>query len=306
MILKPWQADALLTVTAVSWGVTFLLVQEAVRDVPVGTFLLWRFGLAFLLMLMIAYRHLAGLDGATLTAAGVLGGLNFTAYALQTYGLTRTFSTSVAFVTGLFVVLVPLMAFFLFRRPVARPVWLGSGIALLGLWLLTTQGEMHAGWGEGLSLGCALFFALHILYTDRFVRRYDVPLLVAFQFGTMALGSAGMALVAGEPLVPAHFSSSFLIGLVTTVLFATVFAFWVQTSMQRYTTPGRAALIFTLEPLSAALFGYAYGGEVMGGLQMLGGGLIVMGVLVAELTGVETPPLRGATPPARRWRSYRR
>ena len=287
MSIKPWQADTLLVMTAISWGVTFLLVQDAVRDVPVAAFLLWRFGLAFGLMLPIVYRRLAQLDRATLTAAGVLGLLNFTAYAFQTYGLTLTLSTSVAFITGLFVVLVPMMAFFLFRRPVARSVWLGSGVALLGLWFLTMQGELHAGWGEGLSLGCALFFALHILYTDRFARRFDVPLLVTFQFGTMALGSAGMALVTDQPLLPPVFSHAFLIGLVTTVLFATIFAFWVQTSMQRYTTPSRAALIFTLEPLSAALFGYAYGGEVMGWLQVMGGGMIVAGVLVAELGGVE-------------------
>ena len=171
----------------------------------------------------------------------------------------------------------------------ARPVWIGSIAALFGLWLLTTQGTLSAGWGELYAFGCAVFFALHILYTDRFARRYDVMLLVTFQFGTMGIGAAVLALMTAEPLMPPVFSRAFLVGLFTTVVFATVFAFWVQTSMQRYTTPSRAALSFTMEPLSAAVFAYAYGGEILLPLQLLGGGLIIAGMLFAEWGTHENP-----------------
>ena len=290
MRIKPYQADLLLLLAAISWGTTFVLVQDAIRDVPVYTFLLWRFGLAFLLMLLIHARRLPRLDRPVLIAAMILGGLNFAAYAFQTFGLTLTLSSSVAFITGLFVVLVPLIAFFIFGQRVARSVWIGSVMALIGLWLLTTQGVLRAGWGEAYTFVCAILFALHVLYTNRFARRFDVPLLVTFQFGTMALGSALLGLFTDHTLLPPAFSSSFIIGLIATVIFATVFAFWVQTSMQRYTTPGRTALIFTMEPLSAAIFGYLYGGELLSGLQWVGGGLILAGMLFAELGSTPKRP----------------
>jgi len=283
MTLKPYQADFLLLLVAISWGTTFLIVQKAVDGVPVSTFLLWRFGWAFVLMLPIAWLRRRHLDRRTLGAAVLLGAFNFGAYTLQTYGLTLTLSSSVAFITGLFVVVVPLLNWLLFGQRAARAVWSAGLVAAVGLWLLTMQGELRAGWGEVYALGCAILFSLHLIFTGRFARRYDIVLLVTFQFGTMMVGSAILGVVRGEGLLPPSWSGSLVTALLITVLFATIFAFWVQTSMQRFTTASRAALIFTMEPLSAAIFGHFYGGEVLSGLQMLGGGLIVASMVVAEL-----------------------
>ncbi len=283
MAIKPYQADGLLLLVAVSWGVTFSLVQDAVADVPVFTFLFWRFFSAFVLMLLIVRRDLLRLTPQTFLAGGILGLFNLGAYTAQTFGLTLTLSSSVAFITGLFVLIVPLLAYFLFRQQVARSVWIGIGIVLPGLWLLTMRGSITLGWGEVYALVCAVLFALHLLYTDRFARRFDVPLLVTVQFGTMGIGSALLGLAIDRTLSPPLSSPAFVSALVVTVLFATVFAFWVQTSMQRFTTPSRAALIFTMEPLSAALFAYGYGGEVLTGWQIFGGGLILAGMVFAEM-----------------------
>ncbi len=288
MSIKPYQADGLLLLAALSWGTTFALVQDAVKDVPVYTFLFWRFGLAFVLMLFVIFKHLRDIDRPTFIAAIILGLFNFGAYAFQTFGLTLSLSSTVAFITGLFVVLVPLMAYFIFKQPVARAVWEGSILALVGLWLLTSQGKMGIGLGEVYTFVCAVLFALHVLFTDKFSRRYNVPLLVTFQFGTMAVGSALLGIFQNSTIMPTSFAQPFIIGLVITVIFATVFAFWVQTSMQRYTTPSRAALIFTMEPVSAAVFGYFYLGEVLLPAQLIGGGLIVAGVLFAELRGIKS------------------
>jgi drug/metabolite transporter (DMT)-like permease len=283
MAIKPYQADGLLLLVAISWGTTFALVQDAVQDVPVFTFLFWRFFSAFVFMLLVVHRRLPHLNRATFSAGVILGLLNLGAYTAQTYGLTLTLSSSVAFITGLFVLIVPLLAFFLFRQHVARSVWIGIVIVLPGLWLLTTQGEMRIGLGELYALGCAILFALHLLYTDRFARRFDVALLVTFQFGTMGIGAGLMGWVVDHSLYPPLFSAAFVWALIITVVFATIFAFWVQTSMQRYTTPSRAALIFTMEPLSAALFAYGYAGEMLSGWQIFGGGLILAGMVFAEL-----------------------
>jgi len=282
MTVKPYQADLLLLLVGISWGTTFILVQEAIRDVPVYTFLFWRFFLAFLFMLLLSIRQLPRLTLPMLAAAILLGLINLSAYAFQTFGLTFTLSSSVAFITGLFVILVPLIAFFVFHQRVARSVWVGSVMAIVGLWFLTTQGALSAGWGEVYAFACAILFALHVLFTGHYARRYDVLLLVTFQLGTVGMGAGLLGLAVDHTLLPATLTQPFIIALVITVLFATVFAFWVQTSMQRYTTPSRTALILTMEPLSAAVFSYFYGGEMLSILQLMGGGLIVAGMVFAE------------------------
>ncbi len=283
MNLRPYQADLLLLLVAISWGTTFVVVQQAVEAVPVYQFLFWRFGLAFVLMVpFMAWRGRRP-DRGTLWAGVVLGLINFGAYALQTFGLTHTTSSSVAFITGLFVVFVPLLGRLVFGQRIVPVVWVSSLLAVGGLWLLTTQGALQAGRGEAYALGCAMLFALHLLYTGRFSRRYDVSGLVIVQFGTMAAASALMQLMSGGSLWPAAWSSTLVWSLGITVVFATVFAFWVQTSMQRFTSAARAAVIFTMEPLSAAIFAYAYVGEVLRPLQLAGGIIIVASMLLTEL-----------------------
>jgi len=170
-------------------------------------------------------------------------------------------------------------------------VLIGAGIAVLGLWFLTMQGGVSIGAGEVYTLICAVLVSLHILYTDRFSRQHEVMLLVMTQFGVIALASMLMGLAVDGSVVPDTYSYEFILALVTTVLFATVFAFWAQTSMQRYTTPAKTALIFTVEPLSAAVFGYLYAGELLLPVQLLGGVMIVAGVLYAELATIKKAKL---------------
>jgi len=283
MKISTYQADGILLLVAISWGVTFALVQDAIEEIPVYTFLFWRFGFAFVLMAIVAWKHWRRLTKSTLYAAILLGLFNFSAFAFQTYGLTLTLSSTVAFITGLNVIFIPFLALLLFRRSVSRYALLGAVIAVIGLWLLTGQSKLGLGLGELYTLVCAVLFSLHILFTDRFVQRYDVTLLVTIQFGVIALASLIMGLGTDGSIIPSGYSNSFLIALISTVLFATIFAFWAQTSMQRFTTPAKTALIFTMEPLSAAVFGYLYAGEVLTPLQLFGGGLMIVGILVAEL-----------------------
>ncbi len=281
--LKSWQADGILLLVAISWGVTFALVQDAIEEVSVYTFLFWRFFFAFLLMAGVAWRHWRHLTRATLVASVILGILNFSAFAFQTYGLSMTLSSTVAFITGFNVIFIPFLALVLFRRSVSVYAVIGAVVAIVGLWLLTGQSEVGLGMGERYTLICAVLFSLHILFTDRFVQHHDVILLVTIQFGVIAAASLLMGLVQDGTVWAIDYNDAFVLALVATVLFATVFAFWAQTSMQRFTTPAKTALIFTMEPLSAAVFGYVYAGEALSLMQILGGLLIVAGVVFAEL-----------------------
>jgi len=281
--IKSYQADLLLVFVALSWGLTFALVKDAVEQMPVYAFLFWRFGSAFVLLAIASYAYWRRLNMATLWAGMLLGVLNFGAYAFQTFGLTLATSSAVAFITGLFVVMTPLLAWLFFRKTISKNVIAGVGLSMIGLWFLTGGKPLGMGLGEIYSLICALLFSLHLLFTDRFVKRYSVILLVTIQFATVTLLSAAMGILHDGTLNADWHNGEFLVALVITVVFATVFAFWVQSSMQRFTTPTKAALIFTIEPLSAAVFGYLYAGEALSLMQVCGGLLIVVGVVFAEL-----------------------
>jgi len=244
-------------------------------------------------MLIISWRHLDKLTRPTLYAATALGVFNFLGFAFQTYGLSLTLSSTVAFITGLNVIFIPFIAYLFFRKSISIYALVGAGMAIAGLWFLTTQSDISVGAGEYYTLLCALMFSLHIIYTDRFAKHHEVILLVTIQFGVVTLASLVMGLSIDATVIPSHYSYEFVLALVTTVLFATVFAFWAQTSMQRYTTPTKTALIFTMEPLSAALFGYLYIGELLSPMQLFGGGLMVIGVLFAEIGGGYADKKRG-------------
>ena len=137
--------------------------------------------------------------------------------------------------------------------------------------------------GEIYALICAAMFALHIVFTDRYSKRYDVLLLVTVQLFTVAVFSLLASVLFDGSFIPAKVDSTFIRAIVVTVLFATVFAFGIQTAMQRYTTPAKTAIIFTIEPVSAGVFGYLFAGEVLSSVQLAGAFLILFGMVSAEL-----------------------
>lgn len=276
-------ADFLLLLVAVAWGSTFFIVQDAVEKTPVYTFLFWRFFIAGVIMLALSYKHLHLCNVDVLKAGGLLGVFMFLGYAFQTFGLTYTFSSTVGFITGLNVIVVPFASYLIFKHRASRYSVIGAFIAAFGLYFLTLNSELGFSIGEVYTFICAIMFALHIVYTGHLARKHSVYLLVAIQFLTVALCSLMGGMIWEGSIMPPRFDALFMNAIVITVLFATIFAFWVQTAMQRFTTAAKTAIIFTMEPVSAGVFGYFFAGELLTYLQFLGAGLIVLGILVAEV-----------------------
>ena len=283
MKIREYGADFLLFLVALAWGSTFFIVKEAVESTPVYIFLFWRFLFAFLLMALVSYKRLRSVDFATLRAGSVLGVFMFLGFAFQTFGLTMSLSSTVAFLTGLNVVIVPFLLYIIFKTKASLYSVFGAIIAAIGLYFLTYGGKLGFGLGEAFAFICAVMFALHIVFTDRFSKKYDVMSLVAIQLGIVALLSFVASLSFDGYLMPKELNSTLIYALIATVLFATVFAFWVQTSMQRFTTPAKTAIIFTMEPVSAGIFGYLFAGEVLSKAQLFGAFLILFGMISAEL-----------------------
>ncbi|PKN13385.1 MAG: EamA/RhaT family transporter [Deltaproteobacteria bacterium HGW-Deltaproteobacteria-4] len=276
-------AEFLLVTVTLFWGATFPIVKEAVSEVPVLCFLWVRFALAALLLAAFAGPRLLTLDRRGILRGVFLGGLLFASYAFQTFGLEITSSANAGFLTGLNVVWVPLLAGPLLGKHPAVGAKAGVFIALFGLLLLTWHTPWTLNFGDLLVVICSLFVALHILGLDKWTAGYDGRALAFVQIATMAiLGFFGSLI--WEPVTwPRQWSGSLLTALIITAVFATVYAFWVMTTFQRLTTPTRAALIYTLEPVFAAIFSVWLAGDRLTTLAWIGGGFIVAGMLVAEL-----------------------
>lgn len=281
--LLEYRADFLLLTVAIAWGVTFLMVQDAIKTVPVYAFLFWRFFIATILMFIISYKYLNQINKQTIIYGVILGLFLFSGFATQTFGLTFTKSSIVAFITGLNVIIVPFLAFFIFKDYVRRMVFVGSVFAVIGLYLLTMSGTLTIGIGEILTLFCAAFFALQILYTDKFSKRVNVFLLVLFQFLTVTVLSLVFSLSMDDVTFNLDFDYVFLKAVIITSIFATVYAFLVQTYMQQFTTPTKTAIIFSFEPVSAGVFGYLMANETLNHTQIIGAIIILFAVLLAEI-----------------------
>ena len=271
---------ALVCVTAV-WGLTFVMVQDAVARTPVLNFLAWRFLLAGLLVTALAHRPLRSLGRAGWRAGAWMGAFLTAGYVLQTYGLTRTTAAHSGFITGLFVVFTPLLAAVVLRRRPSPLVVACVCLSLLGLALLAGVGGGLHPLGDGLTVGCALAFAAHILVTDRGTAGHAVAALLAVQLTLCGVACAIAAAAADQLALPP--TSSVWGALLVTALFASALAFFVQTAAQRLVSPERTALILAAEPAFAGLFAYLLKDERLSGAGWVGAGLILTAIVLVEL-----------------------
>jgi drug/metabolite transporter (DMT)-like permease len=274
----------MLATVTLFWGATFPIVKDAINEMPVMAFLWVRFAIAAILMAMLAGRAgFASLDRRGWRVGILLGTLLFFSYLFQTFGLERTSSANTGFLTGLGVVWVPLMAGPFLKKPAALGSKIGVGLALFGLFLLTWHTPWTINIGDLLVVICSLFVALHILGLDVFTKGYDSRALTFVQIATMAVLGCGGSLMFEPVSWPQQWTGSLIFALVITSVFATTYAFWAMTNYQNRTTPTRAALIYTLEPVFAAIFSIWLAGDRLTAIGWCGGGLIIVGMIVAEI-----------------------
>ena len=281
--LYEFRADLLLLTVAIAWGVTFLMVQDAISTTPVYAFLFFRFTLASILMFIISYRFLNELNKKTILYGVILGIFLFSAFATQTFGLIYTKSSIVAFITGLNVICVPFLTYLFFKDKIKLNVLIASFIAVIGLYLLTMSGTLVFEKGEFLTLICAILFALQIIFTGKFSNQVNVFLLVLFQLITVSILALIFSLSLDSATFNISYNYAFFKAVIITAIFATVYAFLIQTYMQQFTTATKTAIIFTMEPVSAAIFAYFTVNEVLTIVQFIGAVLIILATLIAEL-----------------------
>jgi drug/metabolite transporter (DMT)-like permease len=282
-------ADLSLLVLTLFWGTTFHFVKGVLDVASPGVFLAARFALAAGVLAAVALLRRDRVGAGFLRHGALLGVFMLTGFVLQTVGLHHTTPARSGFLTGLAVLIVPFLARSLLGRPVKIASWAGVALAVAGLALLTHPlgDPLGAGvrLGDLLTAGCAVAFALQIVYTSEWAPRHAIVPLTLAQITVTFLGAAAMV-----PFEVSYFRPEGAAVFAGTVAFTgvlmTALAFFVQNWAQRHTTAVRAALIFSLEPVAAALFSHYYGGEPLRAADWGGGGLIVLGVLAGEMGGL--------------------
>ena len=207
-------------------------------------------------------------------------------YVLQTLGLEHTTVSNAGFITGLFVVLTPVLAAVFLRDRIGPLAWGAAVVSAAGLFLLSGGGSPNT--GDVLVLGCAVAFAAHILATARAAAVYDTGALLVVQLGVVGAACTLGAIATGDLQAPPD--GSVWIALVVTALVATCLGFFIQTYAQKHTSATRTALILASEPAFTALCGYLFNDERLQAIGWLGAALIMSSILVVELAARLRPP----------------
>jgi drug/metabolite transporter (DMT)-like permease len=289
------RAELALALSTLLWGSTFVVVKNSLDRSSVFVFLAFRFTLAGICMALFRPRIFRVTQREEMFAGVRLGFFMFCGYAFQTAGLRYTTASNSGFITGSSVVLVPLILALFWGKRVTLWVYLGTIAAGAGLYYLTVpaSGVAHLNRGDVLTFFAAISYAVHIILVGEYAREHSAAALSVLQ----VLACAAMAWLTafGADAIrwqPMRFTSSaeLWIGIAVCAVFATAVAFSLQLWAQQYTTPSHAAILFTLEPVFAVVTSYFVLGERLGPRSFAGAGMVLAGILIAEMLGPPAAP----------------
>ena len=277
---KLFLADLGLFYAAAVWGATFFMVKAALADVDPVVLVAYRFILAgVILLIFLLYKRQPIFEG--IGRAAFLGLLLWFLYIPQTLGLKYTTASNSGFITGLFVAFIPFFLLTIFKKKPSLMEIIACAVSLLGLWVLT-GGMADMNTGDILTLAAAMTYALHVLYSDRYMKEGMNPYLLACQqFLIVGLLSLLTAFVVDLPFTV---KSSYTAGVIVFLaLFPSLSAFVIQLLAQKIRSPLRVSLIFALEPVFAAIFAWTLGDEIFVTRRALGGLLIFAALIISGL-----------------------
>jgi len=266
----------------VIWGSTFAIIKGILDQIMPFTFLAYRFFWAAFILGLIFWKRLKNIDKIILRKGFLIGIFLFLGYTFQTVGLKYTTATKAGFITGLSVVLVPIISHFFIREKISKNSIIGVILAVIGLWFLNYNSSFIFNFGDFLVLLCALSFAMHIISVGLYARKADYVLLVIVQLTTVFVLSFLMALFFERPGIHLYYPSIVWWSIILTGIFATALAFYMQNKFQRYSTATKTAIIFSGEPIFSAMFAYLLLGEKVGLIAWIGGLLIIFGMIISQ------------------------
>ncbi len=288
--MKAWKAEFLLIAMTLIWGATFTFTKQGLDDTTPFLYIILRFVLALALS-VLAFKKSFRLIDKKMAMQGIILGLFFGAgFLLQTLGLKLTEASKSGFITGITVVITPFVFSLIEKKKVKFWSKVGVVIATPGLWVFSNPDINNINVGDVLTLISTLFWAFYIVYMDIFTKdrnqKGESGAMVILQY-VGALPLAVLAFLIFELPNGIYLNPTY--NLLTSVLFNGIMASFVvtiiHTSVQKYSSPVKAALIFSLEPVFAAIFAFSILGEIMTGIEYIGAAILLSGVVVSEIGG---------------------
>jgi len=292
--MKQATAELLLLVTVFLWGSSYLFMKRGMETFAPFNFIALRFCIAFLVAALVFWKIFPGLQLRTVRCAAVLGFGIFCGFAFLLSGLGDESTTNAGFLIGTTVVIVPILQAIFCSRIPRPPVILGIVLALAGIFLLTLGTTFVLDLGALLCLAGAFFCACQIILTARYVKTEPVLPLAVLQLGFAGLFGLVFTFLFESPVLPAT-TLDWMVILELAVLCSAV-GYVAQTIVQKYTTPERTGLIFSLESVFAAVFGFFVLHEVLPMTGYIGTALILCGVLVAVISDRQDSPKKASGP----------
>ncbi len=294
--MKKYTGEIALLFNTLIWGGTFALIKNAFNDISPLLFLGLRFSIAALIFLPFVYSSLKKTNKQTLLAGSVLGFFYFAGFTAQSLGLNLTTATKSGFITGTFVIFIPILQLIIEKR---KPKWFnvfGVLLVLVGLILLSSKGEnvfdfinqlgSDFNLGDLLTLLCALLFAFQVVYVDVFTKKYEFMPMVFIQLLITGLGGFALAYLfstSSLEQVKLTINTNLIFAIVYTSIFASILATIIQLKYQKLVSPTKAGIIFSIEPIFAAIFAYFLLSEKISNFGFIGCVLIFAGVIVSEV-----------------------
>jgi len=269
-----------LTLTTFFWGGSFLFNKLGLREVPPAHFVLIRFSMASLIMLAVCATRLRRMNPGIIRRGLIVGVALGMTNLTFVYGVSGTSISRAGILNNMFVLFIPLICAVIWRDRVGRANMAGIALAVAGIGLLASGGS---GFNRGdlISTVCAAFIAVHIITVSKVLRDDDVYLISLVQFVTVTFMAGTAALVTVVPSYSIGITGA--LSLFYCAIFPTVLCFTLQNSYQRYTTPTRAGLVYTLDPVWSLLAGFIFLGERLEAREWAGCGLIFIAVLLPLL-----------------------
>ena len=298
--MKKYTGEIALLFNTIIWGGTFALIKNAFTDISPLLFLGLRFSIAALIFLPFVYASLKKTNKQTLIAGSVLGFFYFTGFASQTLGLNLTTATKSGFITGTFVVFIPILQLIIEKR---KPKWfniLSVFLVLIGLIMLSSKGENAIDFmkqlgsdfnlGDLLTLLCAILFAFQVVYVDVFTKKYEYLPMVFVQLLITGIGGFILSFIfsiSTLETVKFTFNTTVVTAVLYTAIFASIIATVIQLKFQKFVSPTKAGIIFSIGPIFAAVFAYFLLSEKISNFGLIGCVLIFIGLIVSEIFSVK-------------------
>lgn len=277
------RAELALFSTTFIWGSTFVVVKAGTENISPSLFIALRFGIGALIFGLLLFNKLKHIQFRTVKKGVILGMMLGVGILLQNYGIYQTTASKSAFITGLMVIFTPIAQLVLERRPPKIGNIMGIFVVMCGLFLLTSPSGSEVNYGDILVLISAFIFGVYIVYLDIYSKDENVMQLAFIQVAVTTTIAALAVPFENIIFMP---TTQLLLSLLYMGICATVFSTYVQTRYQKDTTPTRAVIIFTIEPVITAVLAYFVLGEILGVSGIIGAVLIISGILISEFMDI--------------------